>query len=62
MEIEIADVMKRIGNSVKRNKQKEATTFAVASFCLWEYKDSNLGPSACKADALNQLSYTPSQS
>ena len=56
MEIEIADVMKRIGNSVKRNKQKEATTFVVASFCLWEYKDSNLGPSACKADALNQLS------
>ena len=32
MEIEIADVMKRIGDSEKRNKQKEATTFAVASF------------------------------
>lgn len=27
---------------------------------LWEHRDSNPGPSACKADALNQLSYTPS--
>jgi hypothetical protein len=26
---------------------------------LWEYTGSNRGPSACKADALNQLSYTP---
>ena len=25
----------------------------------WEYTGSNRGPSACKADALNQLSYTP---
>ena len=25
----------------------------------WEHRDSNPGPSACKADALNQLSYTP---
>ncbi len=29
------------------------------TFCLWEYTGSNRGPSACKADALNQLSYTP---
>ena len=29
-------------------------------FCfLWEHTDSNRGPSACKADALNQLSYAP---
>ncbi len=26
---------------------------------LWEHMDSNQGPSACKADALNQLSYAP---
>ncbi len=28
-------------------------------YILWDHKDSNLGPSACKADALNQLSYDP---
>lgn len=27
---------------------------------LWEQRDSNPRPSACKADALNQLSYAPS--
>ena len=26
---------------------------------LWGHTDLNRGPSACKADALNQLSYTP---
>ena len=26
---------------------------------LWEQRDSNPRPSACKADALNQLSYAP---
>ena len=26
-------------------------------FILWRHTDSNRGPSACKADALNQLSY-----
>ena len=26
---------------------------------MWEHMDSNQGPSACKADALNQLSYAP---
>ena len=25
----------------------------------WAHTDSNRGPSACKADALNQLSYAP---
>ena len=29
-------------------------------FYLWEHTGSNRGPSACKADALNQLSYAPS--
>ena len=29
------------------------------TFALWEYTGSNRGPSACKADALNQLSYAP---
>ncbi len=24
---------------------------------MWRHTDSNRGPSACKADALNQLSY-----
>jgi hypothetical protein len=24
---------------------------------MWKHTDSNRGPSACKADALNQLSY-----
>ncbi len=28
---------------------------------LWEHTGSNRGPSACKADALNQLSYAPIQ-
>jgi hypothetical protein len=32
---------------------KKATPFGVA---LWELTDSNRRPSACKADALNQLS------
>ena len=29
------------------------------TFMKWEHMDSNQGPSACKADALNQLSYAP---
>ena len=31
----------------------------VMSPYLWEHTGSNRGPSACKADALNQLSYAP---
>ena len=27
------------------------------TFFVWRHTDSNRGPSACKADALNQLSY-----
>ena len=30
-------------------------------FSLWEQRESNPRPSACKADALNQLSYTPDE-
>jgi hypothetical protein len=30
-----------------------------ARFFWWEQRDSNPRPSACKADALNQLSYAP---
>ena len=41
-------------------KKEEVTIFVVTSFSVWEHRDSNPGPSACKADALNQLSYTPS--
>ena len=40
-------------------KKEEVTIFVVTSFSVWEHRDSNPGPSACKADALNQLSYTP---
>ena len=29
------------------------------AFLLWEQRESNPRPSACKADALNQLSYAP---
>ncbi len=29
------------------------------SLFLWEQRESNPRPSACKADALNQLSYAP---
>ena len=29
------------------------------SLLEWELTDSNRRPSACKADALNQLSYAP---
>ena len=29
------------------------------TYFLWEQRESNPRPSACKADALNQLSYAP---
>ena len=31
----------------------------IVNLSLWEHTGSNRGPSACKADALNQLSYAP---
>ena len=33
----------------------------ILSGLLWEQRDSNPRPSACKADALNQLSYAPNR-
>ena len=30
-----------------------------SALILWEQRESNPRPSACKADALNQLSYAP---
>ena len=36
--------------------QKQKTTQKLSGLWLWELTDSNRRPSACKADALNQLS------
>lgn len=38
-------------------RTKKNLTFSARP--LWEHTGSNRGPSACKADALNQLSYAP---
>ena len=37
------------------NKKREAKSLLL----VWEQRESNPRPSACKADALNQLSYAP---
>ena len=37
----------------------KAESRTILSGLLWEQRDSNPRPSACKADALNQLSYAP---
>ncbi len=37
---------------LKKPRQSDEVTW-------WEHTGSNRGPSACKADALNQLSYAP---
>ncbi len=39
--------------------QKKITPRKFLGVTLWEHTGSNRGPSACKADALNQLSYAP---
>ena len=39
-------------------KEKKLNKFDLSAF-LWEQRESNPRPSACKADALNQLSYAP---
>ena len=39
-------------------KRKKRLRFLQVAF-LWEQRESNPRPSACKADALNQLSYAP---
>jgi hypothetical protein len=38
------------------NNTKATPAFAGPAFMLWAMRDSNPRPSACKADALNQLS------
>ncbi len=41
-------------------KNKKGSHFHETLICIvWEHTGSNRGPSACKADALNQLSYAP---
>ena len=41
-------------------KNKKASHYSCKALILkWEQRDSNPRPSACKADALNQLSYAP---
>ena len=40
-------------------KKEHLVKLTRCSFFLWEHTGSNRGPSACKADALNQLSYAP---
>ena len=51
---DIPDVSRGAPNQLGENKK--ATPFEVA---LWAQKDSNLRHPACKAGALNQLSYAP---
>ena len=41
------------------DKQKKQLHFCNCFFAVWEQRESNPRPSACKADALNQLSYAP---
>ena len=43
----------RVLTTKKASMKIEASANLV---CLWELRDSNPRPSACKADALNQLS------
>ena len=40
-------------------KMRKSLWERLSTFYLWEHTGSNRGPSACKADALNQLSYAP---
>ena len=44
---------------MKKRETNQSQDFLVTLF-LWEQRESNPRPSACKADALNQLSYAPS--
>ena len=41
------------------NELKKAPRITEMLFLEWEQRESNPRPSACKADALNQLSYAP---
>ena len=49
----------RIGACPCRAKLKKAPQKTEVLFLEWEQRESNPRPSACKADALNQLSYAP---
>jgi hypothetical protein len=41
-------------------EKKKGSSYSETLPCIeWEHTGSNRGPSACKADALNQLSYAP---
>ena len=40
-------------------QKKSAFSSEKARILVWEQRESNPRPSACKADALNQLSYAP---
>ena len=42
-----------------RQKNEKSTSENPKCFLKWEQRESNPRPSACKADALNQLSYAP---
>ena len=42
-----------------KNKEKSLALCCKTFFFQWEQRESNPRPSACKADALNQLSYAP---
>ena len=43
----------------KRHNKKGSQFLETLCCSVWEHTGSNRGPSACKADALNQLSYAP---
>ena len=53
--------MEVLGEIMPENKKslKHLLGKHLRDFTLWEHTGSNRGPSACKADALNQLSYAP---
>ena len=44
---------------IQHHIQQKSHSLYDHGFLLWEQRESNPRPSACKADALNQLSYAP---
>jgi hypothetical protein len=44
---------------IKKFRKRKRVPVFLKPFIVWEHTGSNRGPSACKADALNQLSYAP---
>ena len=56
----LSAIFTRLSNSPKWKKPAHfCTGFGVACISGWAERDSNPRPSACKADALNRLSYQP---